>query len=141
MNKDNYEDIINLPRYEPKNHVRMPLESRAAQFAPFAALTGYEDAVKETARLTDKRIEIDEELKIILNDKLQVLIGYVKNNPRVTVTYFVKDKNKEGGKYITIDGNIKKIDIDKNLIILLDKTIISIDDVINITGDIFKSMD
>ena len=93
MNK-NYEDIINLPHYESKKHPRMSLEARSAQFAPFAALTGYEDAVKETARLTDKKIEIDEGLKQILNNKLQYILENNDANPEITFTYFISDKKK-----------------------------------------------
>lgn len=138
MNKDNYDDIINLPHYEPKGHPRMSMESRAAQFAPFAALTGYEDAVKETARITDKRIEIDEGLKIIINNKLQVILDNIKYKPKVTFTYFVYDKKKSGGKYINVTGNISKIDKINNNVILTDKTRIPINEIINITGYLFK---
>lgn len=139
MNKDNYEDIINLPHYEPKYHTRMSIEARSAQFAPFSALTGYEEKVKETARVTDKKIELDEETKLLLNSKLQILIDNINNNPEVTFTYFIKDKNKEGGKYINITGNIKKIDTNKNLVILTNKIVIPITDIINITSKLFNS--
>lgn len=141
MNKDNYEDIINMPHYEPKYHTRMTIEARSAQFAPFSALTGYEEAVKETERLTDNKIELDEGLKILLNNKLQILIDNIKNNPEVTITYFIKDKKKEGGKYLNLTGNIKKIDMVKNIVILTDKNIIPIIDIINITSELFKSIE
>lgn len=141
MNKDNYEDIINMPHFEPKYHTRMTIKARSAQFAPFSALTGYEEAVKETARLTDKKIELDEGLKLILNNKLQILIDNIKNNPEATFIYFIKDKNKDGGKYLNITGNIKKIDMVKNIVILADKTIIPINDIINITSELFKSIE
>lgn len=139
MNKDNYDDIINLPHYEPKNHPRMSKESRAAQFAPFQALTGYDSEVKEAARLTDKKIEIDEGLKLLLNDKLQILNDNIKQNNEVTITYFVKDTKKDGGKYISVTGNIKKIDMVNELVILKDKSIIPINDIININSDLFKT--
>lgn len=138
MNKDNYEDIINLPHYEPKYHTRMTIKARSAQFAPFSALTGYEESVKETARLTDKKIELNEGLKILINNKLQILIDNLKNNPEATFTYFIKDKNKEGGKYINVTGSIKKIDINKNIVVLTNKMVIPIIDIINITSDLFK---
>lgn len=134
MNKDSYEDIIDLPHYEPKNHPRMTLESRAAQFAPFSALSGYGDAIKETSKLTDERIEIDEGLKLHLNNKLQTLIN--NNSIKATFTYFVKDKNKDGGKYITATGSIKKIDIINEYIILNDNTKIPINDIVNITSNL-----
>ena len=92
--KNNYDDIINTPRWNPKKHPRMSMESRNAQFAPFAALTGYEDAVKETARLTDRRIEIDEGLKQVLNNKLQYAIENSSINPIVEITYFLPDDRK-----------------------------------------------
>lgn len=138
MNKDNYEDIINLPHYEPKYHKRMSIEKRAAQFAPFSALTGYDEEIKLASKLTDKKIELDEEEKIILNDKIQILLENIKNNPQITITYFIKDENKIGGKYINKTGSIKKIDITKNSILLTDKIVIPIDDIINITSDLFN---
>lgn len=139
MNK-NYDDIINLPHFESKKHPRMSLEARSAQFAPFAALTGYEDAVKETARLTDKKIEIDDGLKQILNNKLQYVLENNDINPEVTFTYFISDKRKSGGKYVEKEGNIKKIDNINGHVILKDKSKIKIDDIINITSDIFKKI-
>ena len=136
MNK-NYEDIINLSHYESKKHPRMSLEARSAQFAPFAALTGYEDAVKETTRLTDKKIEIDEGLKQILNNKLQYILENNDANPEITFTYFISDKKKTGGKYIEKEGIVKKIDHINGFVLLKDKSKIKIDDIINITSDIF----
>ena len=129
---DNYDDIINLPHFEPKKHPRMSIEARAAQFAPFAALTGYGDLVKETARLTDVRRELDEEEKNIINNKLQILQNRIKKFPQATITYFVPDKKKSGGEYVTITGNIKKIDEYKGLIILTNKEEILIDEIIEI---------
>ena len=128
-----YDDIINLPHHTSKTHKRMSVESRAAQFAPFAALTGYEDAVKETARLTDEEIIIDDGLKEKLNDKLQYLLSKIKTEPKATFTYFIKDKNKNGGKYKTITNKIKKIDLYNQYIILIDNTKIPINNIINIT--------
>lgn len=139
MNIDNYEDIINLPHYEPKNHKRMSIEARSAQFAPFQALTGYDSEVKEASRLTDKKIEIDEGLKLLLNDRLQILNDNIKQNNEVIITYFVKDTKKDGGKYISVTGNIKKIDMVNELVILKDKSVIPISDIININSDLFKT--
>ena len=132
-----YEDIINLPHHISKKHPQMTMESRAAQFAPFAALVGYEDAVEETARLTTKRIELNEEEKNILDMKLQMLKEqmHVQIYPEISVMYFVPDLKKEGGKYIKISGTIKKIDEYKQLLILDDKTQIPINEIINIVGD------
>lgn len=140
MNK-NYDDIINLPHFESKKRKRMSIEARSAQFAPFSALTGYEDIVKETARLTDKRIEIDDELKQILNNKLQFILKNIDLFPEITFTYFVNDKQKSGGKYIEKIGIIKKIDTINGLIILKDKSKIKIKDIINIKSDLFQKID
>lgn len=137
--KNNYDDIINTPHWNPKKHPRMSMESRNAQFAPFAALTGYEDAVKETARLTDRRIEIDEGLKQVLNNKLQYALENSNINPIIEITYFLPDCKKKGGKYVEKIGQIKKVDNIEGFIIFKDKEKIRIDDVININGEIFKA--
>ncbi len=136
-----YDDIINLPHHVSKNHPPMSLYARSAQFAPFAALTGYEEAVKETARETGDRIEIDEELKKILDEKIQILIENKKQRNELTFTYFIPDSTKEGGKYISIVGIVKKIDTYNQNIILEDKTEIPIDEIIDISGKIFNILE
>ena len=141
MNNDNYEDIIDLPHYEPLRHPRMSMESRAAQFAPFAALTGYDDAVRETARTTSERIEIDEGLKIFLNKKLQIILENIDNKPEVTITYFIYDKNKSGGKYETITSNISKINMTEQYIMFTNKIKIDINEIIDIKGNLFNELD
>ena len=123
---NNYNDIINLSR--PK----MSLEQRSAQFAPFAALTGYDGQVKETARLTNRKIEIDEEQKSELNFKIQLIQSKIKEQPQIEITYFVPDERKEGGKYETIKNSIKKIDEYKNKLIMIDGLSISINEIIDI---------
>ena len=115
-----------------KKHPQMSLYARSAQFAPFAALTGYEDAVKETARQVSEKIEIDEDLKLILDGKLHMLMEIIDKNPEVTVTYFVKDLKKEGGKYITVTGFVKKLDLIKRIIYLKDGKDILADDIIDL---------
>ena len=140
MNK-NYDDIINLPHYKSIKHPRMTIEARSAQFAPFSALVGYEDAVKETERLTDKKIEIDDGLKQILNNKLQYILDNIDKLPEITITYFIPDNIKTGGKYIDKTGIIKKINMINKYIILQDKTKIFINEIINITGNIFKEIE
>lgn len=127
-----YDDIINLPHHISKKHPQMSMEARAAQFAPFAALTGYEDAVKETARTTTEKIELDEESKTILDAKLQIIVEQLINKPTISITYFVQDLKKEGGKYISIIGSVRKIDEYKQCIVLEDKTEIYINDIIDI---------
>ena len=127
-----YDDIINLPHHISKKHPRLSIEQRAAQFAPFAALTGYGDAIKETTRLTEDRIELNEEEKENLDKKLQELKSKISTNPQVTITYFVPDIKKSGGEYITKIGNLKKIDEYKKILILEDKTIIHLKEIIEI---------
>lgn len=135
MNNDisKYDDIINLPHHVSKKHPQMSIESRSAQFAPFAALTGHSDAIKETARLTDERIEINEELKTIIDKKLQIIQEQISSRPEVSITYFMPDEKKNGGKYVTVVGNVKKIDEYKQVIILTDNTIIPINEMIDVT--------
>ena len=128
----NYEDIIELPHYVSKKHPQMSKEARAAQFAPFAALTGYGEAVKETARITDAKIELDEETKSIINEKLNIIDTNIKIKPLVTFTYFVPDKYKNGGSYETVTGNVRKIDVVNNIVIFTNKKAIKISDIVNI---------
>lgn len=130
-----YDDIINLEHHISKTHKQMSMQNRAAQFAPFAALTGYEEAVKETARFTEQKIELDEELNNILDEKLRLIQSQIKNTPEITVTYFVPDDKKRGGKYQKITGKIKKIDDYNKFIIFTDGKFISIKDIINISGE------
>lgn len=137
-NYGKYDDIINLPHHESKKHPRMSNEARAAQFAPFAALTGYDDVIKETARLTSERIEINEELKAILDAKLQIIHDKISSKLEVTFTYFVPDTKKDGGSYVTVVGNVKKIDEFNQKVILENKTEIPISEIVEITGEIFK---
>ena len=135
----NYTDIINLKR-PVSNHNHLSIESRASQFSPFAALTGYDSEVKETARITDKRIEIDDGLREMLNVKLNYLIDHIRENPNISITYFVKDSKKDGGKYLTKQGTIKRIDTVNEIIKFNDNMVIPMNDMINITGDIFDTL-
>ena len=133
-----YDDIINLPHHVSKVHKPMSMESRASQFAPFAALSGYGDAVKETARLTDNEIKLDDGIKEIINDKLQCLLCKIKSNPYATFTYFIKDESKSGGKYRTVSNKIKKIDLYNQYVILIDSTKIPINDITDISSELFN---
>ena len=136
---NNYDDIINLKR-PISNHSHLSIESRASQFSPFAALTGYDDEVKEAARITNRKIIIDDGLKEVLNDKLNYLNDHIKEYSNVSITYFVKDNKKEGGKYLTKQGIIKRIDTVNEIIKFSDNITISMNNIINITGDIFNSL-
>ena len=125
--KHKYDDIINL-KYQPK--FKMSMENRASQFAPFAALSGYSDLVYEASRITDDKREIDEDLKEIIDRKLQLIDNNIGSN--YVITYFVKDNKKKGGKYISTSKLVKKIDKVYKKIIFTDKTSINIDDIIDI---------
>ncbi|MBR4981756.1 MAG: YolD-like family protein [Lachnospiraceae bacterium] len=117
-----YADIINLPHHVSKTRPQMPIADRAAQFSPFAALTGYDSAIEETGRLTDSFIELDESRKAVLNEKLQSMLKNIKEQPEVAITYFQPDEKKNGGSYINISGVVKKIDEFEKCLILTDAT-------------------
>ena len=127
-----YDDILYLPHHQSKVHPHMPREDRAAQFAPFAALTGYDDQIRETARLTDSRIELEENSKERLNDIMQYIQRYLEDQPQAVITYFVEDERKEGGRYITEHVQIRKIDLLQRRIITADKETIPMDDILDI---------
>lgn len=133
-----YDDIINLPHHISNIHPQMSLEARAAQFAPFAALTGYEEEVKETARLTNERIELDEEAKRILDNKIQMILEQLSSRLNVSFTYFIPDERKNGGRYEVISGIVKKIDNYKQVIVLEDNAEIPITEIIDISLDNYK---
>lgn len=129
-----YDDIINLPHYELKFHKRMSMSERSAQFAPFAALTGYSDSVKEAGRTTSKKIILTDDEKNILDRKLNMALSLKNNN--ILIKYFVADKTKIGGRYITIKNKIKKINTNLKEIILIDNKKIKIDDIVDINFNI-----
>lgn len=104
-----YNEIINLPHHVSKTRPQMPMSDRAAQFAPFAALTGYDSAIRETGRLTDEKIELDEEALTALDMKFQLLVKAIDEEPEASVTYFKPDQRKDGGAYLTETGTIGKL--------------------------------
>lgn len=128
-NNGKYDDIINLPRHVSKKHPQMSLEARSAQFAPFAALTGYDEQIQETTRVTSHRKDLNEELKIILDKKIKIIQERINTKPEITITYFLPDSKKSGGEYVTVIGKVIKINLYKQLIVLEDKTEIPIEDV------------
>ena len=134
-----YDDILDLPHPTSKKHPRMSMYARAAQFAPFAALTGYGDAIKETARITDQQLELDENEKALLNEKLQLLRQHLPGKPKITITYFVPDTKKAGGSYQTITGSVKKLQKYERRLIMTNGTIIPIDAIIELYGDILRT--
>lgn len=127
-----YNDIIDLPHPTSERHPRMPMANRAAQFSPFAALTGYEGAVKETARLTDCKVELTEEEKAVLNRKLQLLSEQAGSGVEACLTYFRPDGRKAGGAYLTVTGKVKKMDGFTCEIVLADNRRIPMDDILEI---------
>ncbi len=124
-----YDDIINLPHPSSAKHPRMPMSDRAAQFSPFAALTGHGAAIEETARITDRRIELTEEEKTVLDEKLRLLL---ETGGEGMITYFLPDERKDGGAYVAKLGTIKKIDPLEGRVILTDRTAIPIKDILEI---------
>ena len=128
-----YDDIINLPHHVSANHPRMSMHDRAAQFAPFAALVGYDDAVAETARLTESRPELDEQEQWELNARLCELADHIQEHPEVRVRYFVPDERKSGGAIIEVCGEVKKLVTADKTIILTDGTVIPISDIIELS--------
>lgn len=138
--KAKYEDIINLPHHVSKTRPQMPMLDRAAQFAPFAALTGYDSAIKETGRLTDERIELDEEALTALNMKFQILMEALEEEPEVSITYFKPDERKAGGSYLKVTGTLKKLDEYERILMLMNGQKIKLDAVLDIDGDIFACL-
>ena len=130
--KGKYEDIINLPHHVSKTHPQMPLYDRAAQFSPFAALTGYEDAIRETARLTDNWVQLSEDKKQELDEKLQQLISEKGRTEPVTITFFQPDERKAGGSYRTVTGQIRKFDMYKRKVFFKDGTEIELEKIVEI---------
>lgn len=137
----NYEDIINLPHHISKKHPQMSISDRAAQFAPFAALTGYQDAIIETGRLVDKKIELTNEEKEVISSKINYLLENVDKNIEVSICYFIKDEKKNGGKYNDVLGVIKSFNQIDKTIKLTNKMIINLDDIVSINNNIFNVLE
>lgn len=135
-----YDDIIHLPRHVSTKHPHMALIDRAAQFSPFAALTGHNAAIKETARLTDERVELDESFKTVLGNKIQIIAEQLVEKPEIVITYFQPDEKKNGGDYVTATGTVKRIDEYERIVVMTDRTEIPIDTIIGIEGQIFEIM-
>lgn len=142
-NKDikRYDDIINMPHHTSAVRPHMSNYDRAAQFSPFAALTGHDAAVKETARLTEEKQELDDYEKARLNDKLQIIADRLPSNPMVTITYFSPDEQKSGGAYRVCSGCVKKIDGQGHTVVMTDKKVIPIQQISEIEGDLFRELE
>ena len=138
-NQDNhrYDD---MPNPTSKKHPRMSLSDRAAQFSPFAALTGHEAAIKETARQTDEKLMLSDEVIAELNEKLNLISETIGMQQLVRITYFVPDNKKAGGAYISYSGCVKKIDEYEHTVVMEDKTVIPIEQISDIEGEMFRDM-
>ena len=128
-----YDDIINLPHYEPKHHPRMSMWNRAAQFAPFAALTGYDAAIRESGRLTDDWVGLSESGNEEMNRKMELIVSLLPEQPSVTIEYFVPDEHKAGGSYHTYTGNVRRIDEYEQMMVMTDGKKIELRMITNIT--------
>ena len=137
MSNGNYDDIIDRPHHVSERHPQLSKASYAAQFSPFAALTGYDGIVSEAARLTDERVELGETEMSILSAKLQIIGDHIKEQPEVELTYFKKDKKKTGGAYLQKIACIKRIDDVERIIYFTDGTNLPIDDITDMRGEIF----
>jgi len=136
-----YADIIDLPHHQSNTRPKMSNYDRAAQFSPFAALTGHADSIKETARLTDEYTEPSEEMKAIMNEKILFLMEQLESKPEITITFFKPDEKKQGGAYITITGAVKKIKAYERQIQMTTGDLIPIDMIFGIDGKIFSRID
>ena len=135
--KHPYDDILHLPHPTSKNHPRMSIQERAAQFSPFAALTGHAAAIAETARLTDRKMELDEDTRAELDRRQAILLEHISERPEVTITWFRPDERKEGGAYVTTTGRLKKIDQVERILVLMDGTNIPLEDVAKLKSACF----
>lgn len=133
-----YDDMIDLPHPTSNKHPRMSIQDRAAIFSPFAALSGHGAAIAETARLTDQRVELDEDTKAELDQRQAVLLEHIEEQPEITVTWFQPDGRKDGGAYLTVTGRLKKIDEAARTLILLDGTSIPLEDVVGLESEWFQ---
>lgn len=141
MSIDKYSDIIDLPHHDPNTRRRMSIEARSAQFAPFAALTGYKEKINETSRVMFDKRELSDWENNIINNKLNFINDNIKDNPLISVTYYVKDEFKLGGDYYTYSDYIKRIDLDNMVIIFDSKKKVYINDIIDIESDLFEGRD
>ena len=135
-----YDDIINLPHPTSQRHPRMPVRDRAAIFSPFAALSGHGAAIAETARLTEQRIELDEDTRAELDRRQAVLLEHMDEQPEITIAWFQPDEKKDGGAYLTATGRLKKFRELERILLLTDGTEIHLEDVVALESGIFQTL-
>jgi hypothetical protein len=134
---NDYDDIIHLPHHQSTKHPQMSPADRAAQFSPFAALTGYGAAVQEAGRLTDRKVDLTEDEKATLDEKMRLLLDRLGEQPEIAVTYFLPDLKKDGGSYQTVTGRLKKVDFVERMLVFADEAAISMNNVVDIESDMF----
>ncbi len=139
--EDKYFDIINMPHHVSKNRLPMREEDRAAQFAPFAALTGYDGAICDAGRKTVEKAELSEESIAIINRRLNIVSQFIYEMPSVTLTFFENDNLKSGGNYVKLKGNIIRIDEVQKKIFLSNGISVCIEDIYNIEGEFFENLE
>ncbi len=137
-----YDDILYLPHHVSPTRKRMTMAERAAQFSPFAALVGYEGAVRETGRVTDTKMELSEDEKAVIDRKQQIILAALKRGerPTVTVTFFRPDTKKSGGEYVDFTGVVKRVEETRNILIFTDGTEIPCSDVLDLSCDLFSQL-
>ena len=136
-NNHQYDDIINLPHHVSQTRPRKSMTYRAAQFSPFATLTGFDAAIREMGRLTEQRIELTEDSREELDRRQQLLVEHLSEHPEVSVTYFVSDERKSGGAYVTVSDGVKKIDRYQRLLVLNDDLWIPLNEIIVLDSEIY----
>ena len=135
-----YDEILSLPHHVSKTRPQMPMSDRAAQFAPFAALTGHAAAIQETARLTDQKIELDEDTKAELDRRQAILLEHIAEQPEVTITWFCPDEKKSGGAYVVTVGRLKRVDETAGTLRLADGMTIALDEIVDLQSDLFQGL-
>ena len=139
--KGKYDDILHLPRPVSGTRMKMSLADRAAQFSPFAALSGYEAAVRETSRLTDRETDLCEDEKELLNEKLLMIQEHIGTKPKISITYFVEDAKKAGGSYVTVTGRAVRVDEFEKKLHLAEGSVIAIERIRAMESDLFRGME
>ena len=135
-----YDDILHLPHPTSKKHPRMPISDRAAIFSPFAAITGHAATIQETARLTDQKIELDEDTKAELDRRQAILLEHIAEQPEVTITWFCPDEKKSGGAYVVTVGRLKRVDETAGTLRLADGMTIALDEIVDLQSDLFQGL-
>ncbi len=141
MPDSKYDAILHLPHHVSEKHPPIPMEERAAQFSPYAALTGFGAVINETRRLTDPRQILSEETLTQLNRQYQLLLEHLPERPKITVTYFQPDGRKEGGAYLTLTGRVKKVEAYEQRLVLEDGSVIAMENIMAMDGELFAGME